>query len=72
MLIWSERSWDVDSRQIYSTLNDKKAVPAFVWQPVMHVLLVGNEPSLAKPCLYDRPKKLFKTLSTDIKECKLC
>ena len=72
MLIWSERSWDVDSRQIYSTLNDKKAVPAFVWQPVMHVLLVGNEPSLVKPSLCEHLKKLFKTLPTDIKEWKLC
>ena len=72
MLIWSERSWDKDSRQIYSSLNDKKAVPAFDWQPVVHVIFGGSEPSLAKSCLGDHFKNLFKTLHTEIKEWKLC
>ena len=35
------------------------------------VLLVGNEPSLAKSCLCDHLIKYFKALPTEIKELKL-
>ena len=47
MLICSERFWDVDSRQVYSSLNTGNAVLFLDGQPVILIVLVGNGPCLA-------------------------